>query len=80
MGGRRGDIPCGFMLWETWIRAGIVCHVTPMPAISTHRDTDGKTPLHFAAAKGSLKSVQLITDSSPGCINDEDNTEQVKVA
>ena len=41
------------------------------------RDTDGRTPLHFAAAKGSLKSVQLICSSNPNCINVEDNADQV---
>ena len=42
------------------------------------RDTDGRTPLHFAAAKGSLKSVQLICAASPNCINVEDNADQVR--
>ena len=41
------------------------------------RDTDGRTPLHFAAAKGSLKSVQLICAASSNCINVEDNADQV---
>ncbi|XP_067037370.1 transient receptor potential cation channel subfamily A member 1-like isoform X2 [Acropora muricata] len=40
------------------------------------RDTDGRTPLHFAAAKGSLKSVQLICSSCPNSINVEDNKDQ----
>ena len=42
------------------------------------RDTDGRTPLHFAAAKGSLKSVQLICAASANCINVEDNADQVR--
>ena len=42
------------------------------------RDTDGRTPLHFAAAKGSLKSVQLICAASSNCINVEDNADQVR--
>ncbi|XP_031550786.1 transient receptor potential cation channel subfamily A member 1-like, partial [Actinia tenebrosa] len=40
------------------------------------RDTEGRTALHFAAAKGSLKSVQLICTANPSCINDEDNADQ----
>ncbi|KAK3728572.1 hypothetical protein QZH41_011655 [Actinostola sp. cb2023] len=40
------------------------------------RDTEGRTALHFAAAKGSLRSVQLICNANPNCINDEDNADQ----
>ncbi|XP_032228539.1 transient receptor potential cation channel subfamily A member 1 isoform X2 [Nematostella vectensis] len=40
------------------------------------RDTEGRTALHFAAAKGSLRSVQLICMANPNCINDEDNADQ----